>query len=128
MGQPLTTWCHLPCNQFNHMHYTSRSPKTLQEMQQEKNLKQKKQSLLTSSSGPVIGSASLAKSGKFYILSALSALSSTKSYHNSRILYSGVTDHMTPTTNEFIRYEPCPVGKRVQTANGSLQTVAGIGM
>ena len=82
----------------------------------------------TSSLGPVIGSASLGKSSKFYILSALSALFSTKSHQNSWILDSRAKDHMTPTTNEFIRYEPCPVGKSVQTANGSLPTVAGIGM
>ena len=38
-----------------------------------------------------------------------------------------MTDHMTPKSEGFVSYEPCIIGKNVQTANGTLIEVAGIG-
>ena len=81
----------------------------------------------STSSGSVIGSTSLANSGKNPILSALSSISSSNSHQSSWILDSGATDHMTPILDKFVSYESCTAGLNVQTANGTLFVVVGIG-
>ena len=43
------------------------------------------------------------------------------------ILDSGATDHMTPLSHIFTSYEPVALGKHVQTADGTLLPVIGIG-
>ena len=90
---------------------------------QVKTLQQQMQSLLNSSFGSVIGS----NSGKSQILSALFSLTSTKTQLYSWILDSGAIDHMIPTVNMFVSYEPCRIDKQVQTVDGALIKVVGIG-
>ena len=85
------------------------------------------QNLLSSTLGSVISSIVLANSGRSQILSVLSALNSSNSHNTSWILDSGVTDHVTRISNIFVSYEPCSTDRKVQTANGTLLTVAGIG-
>ena len=46
---------------------------------------------------------------------------------NPGILDSGATDHMTLTNKFFKSYEPISPGKHVQTADGTLLPVAGLG-
>ena len=79
------------------------------------------------SSRSAIGSTSLANSGKNSILLVLSSLSTSNLYQNSWILDSGATDHMTPVVDQFLSYELCIIGQNVQTADGNLLKVAGIG-
>ena len=45
----------------------------------------------------------------------------------SWILDSEATDHMTFDSNHFITYSPCASNRKVETADGSMLTVAGIG-
>ena len=74
--------------------------------QQMQNIQQQLQGLQVScgactSSGSIIGSTSLANSGKTSILSALSTISSMESHQSSWILDSGAIDHMTPIIDLF---------------------------
>ena len=77
------------------------------------------------SSTSVIGSTSMANSGKNQILSSLTFF--TKNLTAAWILDSGATDHMTPLSHNFTSYEPVAPGKYVQTADGTLLPVIGIG-
>ena len=91
-----------------------------EEMQQLKNL-------LTSPRS-VIGSTSLAGSGKTKILSELSHISaSNNSTKTAWILDSGATDHMTPIKENFMTFTPLDKGRHVKTADGTLLPVEGIG-
>ena len=93
--------------------------------QQVQNLQQPVQNLQTPTQAEsVMGSTSIANSGKQPILSALSSISSSKSYQNTWILDSGATDHMTLKSEGFVSYEPCVTGKSVQTADGTLLEVS----
>ena len=87
------------------------------------------QSLLTP--GSIIRSTSLANSSKSYTLSAIYLLSSIRSPNQSHlpswIMDYGAIDHMTPILNEFVSYEPCYTDKNVQTIDGTLLRVVGIG-
>ena len=86
------------------------------------------QGLLNPSSSSVVSSSSLANSGKVQILSVLISLTSNiQSHQYSWILDSGSTDHMTPKIDLFVSYEPCLVDKWVQTVDGTLLKIAGIG-
>ena len=80
---------------------------------------------LLNSSSTIIGSTSMANSGKNEILSSLTFF--TKNLTVAWILDSGATDHMTPSSHFFISYEFVAPGKHVQTANGTLLPVVGIG-
>ena len=80
---------------------------------------------LFNSSSTVIGSTSLANSGKNEIYSSLTFL--TKNLPTAWILDSGATDHMTPLPHIFVSYETIAPGKHVQTADGTLLSVKGIG-
>ena len=81
----------------------------------------------SSFSRSIIGSTgSLANSGDPSFLSALLS-SPGKTLQSSWILDSGATDHTTPTYSHFISYELCVSDKMVQTADGTLLQVAGIG-
>ena len=51
----------------------------------------------------------------------------TKDFTSAWILDSGATDHMTPLTEAFTSYEKIAPGKHVQTADGTLLQVIGIG-
>ena len=98
-------------------------PSTLdfQKMMQEiQNLKS-----MINTSGTVIGSTSMANSGKDELLTNLSML--TNDLTSAWILDSGATDHMTPLTDVFESYEKLTPGKHVQTADGTLLPVVGIG-
>ena len=79
-------------------------------------------------SGSVIGSTSLAGSGKTKILSELSVFSvSNNNLKHAWILDSGATDHMTPVKEDFMIFNPVKKGHHVKTADGTLLTVEGIG-
>lgn len=45
----------------------------------------------------------------------------------SWILVSRATDHMTHSSKHFSTYSPCPIHKKIETADKSLASVAGIG-
>ena len=77
------------------------------------------------SSTSVIGSTSMANSGKNEIFSSLTFF--TKNLIAALILDSGATDHMTPLSHIFTSYEPVALGKHVQTTDGTLLPVIGIG-
>ena len=85
------------------------------------------QSLKTmiNSSSNVIGSTSMGNSGNNEFFSHLSLL--TKDFTSAWILDSGATDHMTPLVESFSSYEKIAPGKHVQTADGTLLQVIGIG-
>ena len=89
-------------------------------MQELQNLKS-----LINASGTVIGSTSMANSGKKSLLTNLSMF--TNNISSAWILDSGTTDHMTPLTDLFESYEQIAPGKHVQTAGGTLLPVVGIG-
>ena len=60
----------------------------------------------------------------------LSISSSHKIPHEPKstwILDLGATDHLTPMASLFAYYTPCGTNKKVQTADGTLLTVASIG-
>ena len=77
--------------------------------------------LLSSSSGHIIGSNSLANSGKSKALPILSLLSSAKFNYKSWILDSGATDHM---YDSFVSYEPsCSSIGSLLTVYGTMLTV-----
>ena len=75
----------------------------------------------------------MANSGKKFILDKKFSITSTKSLitplelSNSWILDSGATDHMTPTHDLFSSYVPYAMNKKLQTTDGTLMTVSGIG-
>ena len=80
---------------------------------------------MINASGTVIGSTSMANSGKSELLTSLSMF--TNNVSNMWILDSGATDHMTPLTDVFESYEEIAPGKHVQSAHGTLLPVVGIG-
>ena len=87
---------------------------------------------ILANSSSIIGSTSVANSGKKFILDKFFSITSTKpltpvEISNSWILDSGATDHMTPTHDLFSSYVPCTMDRKVQTAEGTLLTVSGIG-
>ena len=85
---------------------------------------QRLNSIITSNQ--VIGSTSVANSGKTILLKNLSLVTTnpTKAW----ILDSGATDHMTSGPPEiFMSYDKIAPGRHVQTADGSLLKVMGIG-
>ena len=79
---------------------------------------------LFNSSSTIIGSTSMANSGKNEIFSSLTFL--TKNLTTAWILDSGATDHMTPFPHIFVSYETIAPGKHVQTADETLLSVMGI--
>ena len=82
--------------------------------------------LINSSSGSVIRSTSLVNSGKTSILSLLSSVSNA--HYSSWILDdSGATDHMTPISIMFLNYKACITEQHIQTIDGTLLPLAGIG-
>ena len=78
------------------------------------------------SSTSIIGSTSMANSGKNEIFSSLTFF--TNNITAAWILDSGATDHKTPLSHIFTSYEPVAPGKHVQTADGTLLPVIGIGV
>ena len=105
-------------------HATSEIMPTAQDFQK---MLQEIQHLKTvlNSSTRVIGSTSMANSGKNKILSSLTFF--TKNLTAAWILDSRATDHMTPLSHNFTSYELVAPGKYVQTADGTLLPVIGIG-
>ena len=104
-------------------------PQDMKNIQQQvQNLQHQVQHLLSNPalSRSVIGSISLANSGKSSILSVLSLLSTPDSYQNSWILDSRTTDHMTPVVDKLLSYELCITEQNVQTVDSTLLKVAGI--
>ena len=73
---------------------------------------------LFNSSSTVIGSTSMANSGKNEIFFSLTFL--TKNLTTAWILDSGGTNHMTPLSQIFVSYKLIAPGKHVQTADGTL--------
>ena len=73
----------------------------------------------------VMGSTSVANSGKNQLLTFISLF--TKDLTEAWILDSGATDHMTSSEKCFETYEKIAPGKHVQTADGTLLLVIGIG-
>ena len=74
----------------------------------------------------------MANSGKKFILDKSLSITSNKSLtpvelSNSWILDSGATDHMRRTHDLFSSYVPCAMNRKVQTADGTLLTISGIG-
>ena len=47
--------------------------------------------------------------------------------HNSWVLDSGASDHMTPFFQFFINYNPCPSSRKIKMADDSLITIASQG-
>ena len=97
-------------------------------------LKEKIQQLaaLISNSTSIIGSTSVANSGKNFILSKKISITTPQSAVNKDIrtawiLDSEAADHMTLIADLFTSYTPCPNNKNVQTADGTLLVVSGIG-
>ena len=87
---------------------------------------------LISKSTSIIGSTSVANSGKHFILNKIFSIITPQStvhkdHHTAWILDSGATDHMTPIADVFTSYTTCPTNKNVQTADGTLLAVSGIG-
>ena len=73
----------------------------------------------------VMGSTSVANSGKNQLLTFISLF--TKDLTEAWILDSGATDHMTSSEKSFETYEKIAPRKHVQTADGTLLSVIGIG-
>ena len=80
---------------------------------------------MMNSTTTVIGSTSMANSGKHQILASISLF--TKNLSRAWILDSRATDHMTFSEKSFESYETLAPGKNVQTAGGTLLPVAGVG-
>ena len=80
---------------------------------------------MMNSTATVIGSTSMANSGKHQILASISLF--TKDVSSAWILDSGATDHMTFSEKSFESYETLAPGKNVQTADGTLLPVVGVG-
>ena len=96
-------------------------------------LKEKVEQLVAilANSSSIIGSTSVANSGKKFILDKIVSIRANKSLtpveiSNSWILDSGATDHMTPTYDLLSSYVPCTMDRKVQTADGTLLTVSRI--
>ena len=86
---------------------------------------------LLSSSSSIIGSTSVENSGKDVILDKIFSIIDKVPNIDPRktwILDSGATDHMTPMMDFFTSYNPCPNNRKVQTADGTLLSVLGIGV
>ena len=86
---------------------------------------------LLSTSSSIIGSTSVANSGKDFILDKIFTIIDNVPNIDPRktwILDYGSTDHMTPMMDFFTSYNPCPNNRKVQTADGTLLTVLGIGV
>ena len=86
---------------------------------------------LLSSSSSIIGSTSMENSGKDVILDKIFTLIDKVPNIDpckTWILDSGATYHMTPMMDFFTSYNPCPKNRKVQTADGTLLTVLGIGV
>ena len=82
---------------------------------------------LLTSSRSVIGSTSLARSGKTKILSDLSIFwVSNKSIKEAWILDFGVTDHMTLIKENFLIFTSLDKGRHVKIVDGTLLPVEGI--
>ena len=79
---------------------------------------------MINTSSTIIGSTSMANSGKKDFLTALSTFIDNLS--NTWILDSGATDHMTPLKHLFKSYESMIPGKHFQTVDGTLLPVVGI--
>ena len=109
---------------------TSITPQEVQKMIREEML-QLKNLLTSSSSGSIIGSTSVAMTGKNAILSDLKVLLSyndqIKKPCQPWILDSGATDHMTPIKEHLMEYTPFQKIKYVKTADGTLIAVNGYG-
>ena len=99
---------------------------TLQEVQKLCEEIELMKSLLPTTSGFVVGFTFVTNSSNSNILNCLSSFTS-KSPQASWILDSGATDHMTPVCQFFVSFTPCINIKRVQTADGTILRVAGIG-
>ena len=84
---------------------------------------QKLTTIINSSATSIIGSTSVANSGIKTLISSFHL----NSQGHPWILDSGATDHMTLTNKFFKSYEPIAPGKHVQTADGTLLPVAGLG-
>ena len=95
-------------------------PSTLELMQEIHKLKS-----MINTSSTIIGSTSMANSGKKDFLTALSTF--TNNLSNTWILDSGVTDHMTPFKHLFKSYESMTPERHVQKVDGTLLSVVGIG-
>ena len=95
-------------------------PSTLDLMQEIQKLKS-----MINTSSTIIGSTTIANSGKKGFLTAFSTF--PNNFSNIRILDSGATNHMTPLKHLFRLYEPMITGKHVQIADGTLLPVVGIG-
>ena len=95
-------------------------PSTLELMQEIQKLKS-----MINTSSTIIGSTSMANSGKKDFFTDLSTF--TNNFSNIWILDSGATDHMTPLKHLFTSYESMIPGKHVQTTDGTLLTVVVIG-
>ena len=84
---------------------------------------QKLTTIINGSATSIIGSTSVANSGIKTLISSFHL----NSQGHPWILDSGATDHMTLTNKFFKSYEPIAPGKHVQTADGTLLPVAGLG-
>ena len=86
-----------------------------------------------SNSSSIIGSTLVANSGMTFIFSKILTVASSveNSFkidpRDSWILDFGATDHMTPIASWFTSYMPYPNNLVVQTVDGTLLIVAGIG-
>ena len=80
---------------------------------------------MINSSGTIIGSTSMVNSSIREIFFSYSVHPS--SLTTAWILDSGATDHMTPSDKYFLSYEQISIVKHVQTVDGTLLQVAGIG-
>ena len=80
---------------------------------------------MMNSTNTVIGSTSMANSGKHQILASISLF--TKDLSRAWILDAGATDHMTSSEKCFESYEILAPGKNVQTVDGTLLPVVGFG-
>ena len=75
----------------------------------------------------------MAKSSKNFILSKMFSITTLQSAVNKDprtawILDSGATNHITPIADLFTSYTPYPKNKNVQTVDGTLLVVSGIGI
>ena len=81
---------------------------------------------MISTNSSIIGSTSMANSGKAALLNNLAL--HTNHISDIWILDSGATDHMTPESSDnFVSYEKVAPGKHAQTADGTLLSVVGVG-
>ena len=96
----------------------------------EEQLKERIKSLeeLLSSSTLNIWSTSSANSGKIMIFSKIPSVASSKVKPKcSWILNNGATHHITPIIDSFTPYVPCMGNRKLQSDEGTLLPVAGLG-